>query len=79
MIQLRKWYPFVFPSPYDVRAIASERRAERLEAEYKQAVEAAKVEKAVDALEIELYNKRARQNTIELEIFNNTKHFDKYA
>jgi hypothetical protein len=79
MIQLRKWYPFVFPTPYDVRAIASERRAERLEAEYKQAVEAAKVEKAVDALEIELYNKRARQNTIELEIFNNTKHFDKYV
>jgi hypothetical protein len=79
MIQLRKWFPFVFPSPYDVRAIASERRAERLEAEYKQAVEAEKVNKAVDALEIELYNKRARQNTIELEIFNNTKHFDKYV
>ena len=79
MIQLRKWYPFVFPTPYDVRAIASERRAERLEAEYKQAIKAEKVNKAVDALEIELYNKRARQNTIELEIFNNTKHFDKYV
>jgi len=79
MIQLRKWFPFVFPSPYDVRAIASERRAERLEHEYKVAVEAEKVNKAVDALEIELYNKRARQNTIELEIFNNTKHFDKYV
>ena len=79
MIQLRKWFPFVFPTPYDVRAIASERRAERLEAEYKQAVEAEKVNKAVDALEIELYNKRARQNTIELEIFNSTKHFDKYV
>ena len=77
MIQLRKWYPFVFPTPYDVRAIASERRAERLDAEYKQAVEAEKVSKAVDALEIELYNKRARQRTIELEIFNNTRHFDK--
>ena len=79
MIQLRKWYPFVFPTPYDVRAIASERRAERLEAEYKQAVKAEKINKAVDALEIELYNKRARQNTIELEIFNSTKHFDKYV
>jgi hypothetical protein len=79
MIQLRKWYPFVFPTPYDVRAIASERRAERLEAEYKQAVKAEKINKAVDALEIELYNKRARQNTIELEIFNNIKHFDKYV
>ena len=79
MIQLRKWFPFVFPTPYDVRAIASERRAERLEAEYKQAVEAEKVSKAVDALEFELYNKRSRQRTIELEIFNNTRHFDKYA
>ena len=79
MIQLRKWFPFVFPSPYDVRAIASERRAERLEYEYKLALEAEKVSKAVDALEIELYNKRSRQRTIELEIFNNTKHFDRYA
>jgi hypothetical protein len=79
MIQLRKWYPFVFPTPYDVRAIASERRAERLDAEYKQAVEAEKVSKAVDALEIELYNKRARQNTIELEIFSNKRQIDKYV
>jgi hypothetical protein len=38
-----------------------------------------RVEKAVDALEIELYNKRARQHTIELEIFNNTRHFDKFV
>jgi len=79
MIQLRKWFPFVFPTPYDVRAIAAEKRAERLEYEYKQAVEAEKVNRAVDALEIELYNKRARQHTIELEIFNNTRHFDKFV
>jgi hypothetical protein len=77
MIQLHKWFPFVHPSPYDVRAIAQEKRAERLEYEYKLALEAAKIEKAVDALEIELYNKRARQRTIELEIFNSTRHFDK--
>lgn len=79
MIQLRKWYPFVFPTPYDVRAIASEKRAERLEYEYKLAVEYEKVNKAVDALEVELYNKRAHQHTIELEIFNNTRRFDKYV
>jgi hypothetical protein len=77
MIQIHKWYPFVFPTPYDVKAIAFEKRAERLDYEYKLALEAQKIEKAVDALEIELYNKRARQNTIELEIFNNTRHFDK--
>jgi hypothetical protein len=50
-----------------------------MEYEYKLAVEAAKVEKAVDALEIELYNKRSRQRIIELEIFNSTRHFDRYA
>lgn len=79
MIQIHKWFPFVFPTPYDVRAIASERRAERLDYEYKLAVEHEKVNKAVNELELELYNKRARQNTIELEIFNNTRHFDKYV
>ena len=79
MIQIHKWYPFVFPTAYDVRAIASEKRAERLEYEYKLAVEYEKANKVVDALEIELYNKRARQNTIELEIFNNTRRFDKYV
>jgi hypothetical protein len=79
MIQLRKWYPFVFPKEYDVKSVAFEKRAERLDYEYKLAVEYEKVNKAVDALEIELYNKRARQHTIELEIFNNTRRFDKYV
>jgi hypothetical protein len=79
MIQLHKWFPFVHPTPYDVRAIAHEKRAERLEFEYEQAVKGKKVEKAVDAYELELYNKRARQHTIELEIFNNTRHFDKFV
>ena len=79
MIQLHKWFPFVHPTPYDVRAIAYEKRAERLEFEYEQAVKGKKVEKAVDAYELELYNKRARQHTIELEIFNNTRHFDKFV
>ena len=50
MIQLHKWYPFVHPSPYDARAIAHEKRAEKLEYEYKLALEATKIEKAVDAL-----------------------------
>jgi hypothetical protein len=79
MIQLHKWFPFVHPSPHDIKTLATERRAERLEFEYKQALEASKVEKAVDAYELELYSKRARQHTIELEIFNNTRHFDKFV
>lgn len=79
MIQLHKWFPFVHPSPYDIKAVAADRRAERMEYEYRLALEAKKVEKAVDALEIELYNKRSRQRVIELEIFNSTRHFDKYV
>lgn len=66
MITLRKWYPFVHPTPYDVRALASEKRAERLQFEYDQAVKASKMRLAVHELEVELYDKRARQNTIEL-------------
>jgi hypothetical protein len=69
VIQLHKWYPFVHPSPHDIKTLAAERRAERLEFEYKQAIKGEKVERAVDALEIELYNKKARQHTIELEMF----------
>ena len=79
MIQLHKWFPFVFPTPYDVRAIDAERRAERLEYEYRLALEYEKINKAVDALEVELYNKRAWQRTVELEIFNNTRRFDRYV
>jgi hypothetical protein len=71
MIQIHKWYPFVFPKEYDVRAIAAEKRAERLEFEYKQAVKAEKVRDAIDAYAIELYDKRARQHIIELSMFKN--------
>ena len=79
MIQLHKWYPFVFPTPYDVRAITSETLAERLEYEYRQALKAEKLRQIVEAYDLELYNKRAYQTTVELEIFSNKRHFDKYA
>jgi hypothetical protein len=79
MIQLHKWYPFVFPKEYDVKAIAFEKRAERLEFEYLQEVKAEKVRQAVEAYDLELYNKRARQASIELEIFSNKRNFDKYV
>ena len=66
MITLRKWFPFVHPTPYDVRALAAEKRAERLDGEYKEAVKALKMRTELRDLEVELYDKRARQNTIEL-------------
>lgn len=76
---LHKWYPFVFPDTHDIKAIAFEKRVERLEYEYREAVKAQKVRDAIEDLALELYNKRAYQNTIELETFNNYRHFDKYT
>jgi hypothetical protein len=79
MISLHKWYPIVFPTETDIKAIAFERRIGRLEEEYRLAEKAQKVREAVQAYDLELYNKRARQNTIELEIFSNRKVFDKFV
>lgn len=79
MIQMHKWYPFVYPKEYDVRAIAHEKRAERLEAEQREEAKAQKVRDVVEAYDLELYNKRAEQHGVELEMFNDRKRFDKFA
>lgn len=79
MISLHKWYPFVYPKEYDVKAIAFEKRVERLEFEHQQIVKAEKMREAVEAYDLELYNKRARQHTIELEIFKDVRRFDKFV
>ena len=76
MISLHKWYPFVYPKEYDVKAMAFEKRVERLEAEYDMEVKAQKVRDAIDAFALELYDKRARQNTIEIEAYANRKRID---
>ena len=73
MISLHKWYPFVHPKEYDVKAIAFEKRAERLEFDHQQEVKAQKIRNAVGEFDLELYNKKARQNTIEIEVFSNRK------
>ena len=79
MISLHKWYPFVHPKNYDVQAAAIEARVEKAEFDYKQLVKAQKIREAVEAFDLELYNKRARQTTVELQIFTNQKHFDKFV
>lgn len=76
MLSLHKWYPFVHPKEYDVKQIAFEKRIERLELEHQLEVKAQKVRQAVDEYDLELYNKRARQHTVELEIFSNRKRVD---
>jgi hypothetical protein len=58
---------------YPTRTDALERRAERLDEEYKQALKMEKMEIKIDELEFELYVKKAERNQLSLEIFTNRK------
>jgi predicted HicB family RNase H-like nuclease len=70
---LYKWYPMVQPEGYPTKTDALERRAERLTEDYKQAVKMKKMDIKIDALEFELYVKKAQRNQLSLEIFTNRK------
>ena len=70
---LHKWYPMVQPGGDPTKTDALERRAERLEEEYKQALKMKKVKDKIDDLEFELYVKKAERNQLNLEIFTNRK------
>ena len=69
----------MYPKEYDVKAIAFEKRAEKLEFDYQQEVKAQKVRETIEAYDLELYDKRARQTTVELEMFKDHKRFDKFV
>ena len=68
----------VQPEGYPNRTDALERRAERLEEEYKQALKMKKEINKIQDLEFELYVKKAERNQLSLEIFTNRK-LDLYA
>ena len=68
-----KWYPMVQPEGYPTKTDALERRAERLQEEYAQALKMRKVKDKIDDLEFELYVKKAERNQLSLEIFTNRK------
>ena len=70
---LNKWYPMVQPGSGPTKTDALERRAERIEEEYKQALKMTKMKDKIDDLEFELYVKKAERNQITLEIFTNRK------
>ena len=70
---IHKWYPMVQPGGEPTKTDALERRMERLEEEYKQALKMKKVKDKIDDLEFELYVKRAERNQLNLEIFTNRK------
>jgi chromosome segregation ATPase len=70
---LNKWYPMVQPESGPTKTDALERRAERIEEEYKQALKMKKVKDKIDDVEFELYVKKAERNQLSLEIFTNRK------
>ena len=74
MIILDKWYPVVMPKN-EIKNIAFEKAVEKVEEEYKQALKAHKVSLKNYEYDVELYNKRARDNTLELEMFGNRRRF----
>jgi len=70
---LHKWYPMVQPEGYPTKTDVLERRAEKLTEDYKQALKMKKMDDKIDALEFELYVKKAERNQLNLEIFTNRK------
>ena len=70
---IHKWYPMLGVADYPTKTDTLERRVERLEEEYKQALKMKKVKNKIDDLEFELYVKKAEQNQLRLEIFTNRK------
>jgi chromosome segregation ATPase len=63
----------VQPGGDPTKTDALERRAERLQEEYAQALKMKKVKDKIDDLEFELYVKKAERNQLRLEIFTNRK------
>ena len=74
MITFNKWYPMVQPT-HTAAQLAFDKAGEKVQEEYRYAYECLQqVEKTRD-MEIELYNKRGLQNTIELGSFENRRRF----
>jgi chromosome segregation ATPase len=63
----------VQPEGYPTKTDVLERRAEKLTEDYKQALKMKKMDDKIDALEFELYVKKAERNQLNLEIFTNRK------
>jgi len=58
---------------YPQKVDAEQRRIEKHQEEHRAIVKATKAERKIDELLLELYNKKAEQQKLRLEIFNNRK------
>lgn len=70
---IHKWYPMVQPGNGPTKTDALERRIERLQEEYAQALKMKKMRDKIVDLEFELYVKKAERNQLNLEIFTKRK------
>ena len=68
MIIPSKWSPLVQPR-FDFQTVVFDKAVEKVQEDYKLAIEAHKVELKIQELEVELYNKKARVNELELGMF----------
>jgi len=74
MITLNKWYPLVQPT-HTARELAFDKAVEKVQEEYRYAVECLKQVRKTEELTAELYDKKARQHTIELGSFEDRRRF----
>ena len=72
MIIPSKWYPMV-QARHDIQTVAFDKAVEKVQQEYKEALKAHKVELVIAELELELYNKKARVNQLEMQMFQTHK------
>ena len=66
-------FPMVRPSGYPDKTDALERRVEKHHEEYRALLEQKKVQDKIQDIAFELYVKKAEQNKLRLEIFQNRK------
>ena len=58
---------------HDIQTVAFDKAVEKVQQEYKEALKAHKVELVIAELELELYNKKARVNQLEMQMFQTHK------
>ena len=73
MIDKIRLFPIVDATGYPDKTDATDRRIEKYQEEYRAVVKANEVEKKIDELIMDLYNKKAEQQKLRLEIFTNRK------
>jgi hypothetical protein len=73
MIDKTRLFPMVDATGYPDKTDAETRRILKHQEEYRQALKAKKAEIEIDELLMDLYNKKAQQQLLRLQIFNNRK------